>query len=651
MDVTLSDGYTVAVPSLHELRMRSVKAAPTPASVAYSYLRFSSPAQADGDSVRRQTALRESWLKRNPSVKLNTSLTLIDAGVSGYTGKHRTNQKHALATFLDLVERGRVSAGSYLIVENLDRLTRECPVDAIPAVLGLIKAGVRVVQLAPTEVIYDAEMDQGRLMMMLWELSRGHAESKRKSGLCGEAWQAKKQAAREHRTPLGNMCPAWLEVVDGKFRVKADAARAVRRVFELCAAGVGTFGILARLNEEKVPPIGRSGAWERSYVKKLLSGRAVLGEYQPGRGRLRTPEGEPVPGYYPAVVDEKLFHAAQDAMKNRARKSGRPAVGAANPFSGLLTSATDGCPLHVAGSRGHKYLVSAKALQKATGAKWAAFPLDVFRDVVLSKLEELKAVDLFADPGAEKLVTLTKQLADLERKRAAATDQFEADPESAHWQGLVTKYDRECRAAARELVEERQRAANPLSSSWVEAVELMATQEPERLRAALTTVIDGVWCLLIAIAGKKVAAVQVLFKGGSRREYIILHTPHRGSLATGKPAETLVKTFAEAGLSCGDLRKPDEAALLERLILKHAGTAESDDQIDRDAKERQKAAALIGNKTRHHKEPPVPANLPEPSRCDSRDQAGKALGVSGKTVDHATTAAEQEPVRRRRTKK
>ncbi len=62
---------------------------------------------------------------------------------------------------------------------------------------------------------------------------------------------------------------------------------------------------------------------------------------------------------------------------------------------------------------------------------------------------------------------------------------------------------------------------------------------------------------------------------------------------------------------------------------------------DRDAKERQKAAALIGNKTRHHKEPPVQANLPEPSREQARDQAGKALGVSGKTVDHATTVLEK----------
>jgi ParB-like chromosome segregation protein Spo0J len=57
---------------------------------------------------------------------------------------------------------------------------------------------------------------------------------------------------------------------------------------------------------------------------------------------------------------------------------------------------------------------------------------------------------------------------------------------------------------------------------------------------------------------------------------------------------------------------------------------------DRQAKERQKAAAVQGNKSRAGKGSPVPANLPEPGNGDARDQAGKALGVSGKTIDHAT---------------
>ena len=73
-------GYSVGK-ELTDIRRNAVKSAPTANPIAFSYLRFSSPAQAEGDSVRRQTALRDAWLKRNSAVKLDTSLTLIDAGV------------------------------------------------------------------------------------------------------------------------------------------------------------------------------------------------------------------------------------------------------------------------------------------------------------------------------------------------------------------------------------------------------------------------------------------------------------------------------------------------------------------------------------------------------------------------------------------
>ncbi len=170
--------------------------APAGVVTAFSYLRYSSPAQSEGDSVRRQTALRESWLRRHPHVRLDDTLTLEDHGVSGFRGEHRTNRKHALSRFLDEVDRGRVPRGSYLIVENLDRLTREQFEESVPAVLALIKAGVKVVQLSPTEIVYESGMDEGRKLLMIMELSRGHGESERKSVLVGEAYVSVEELAR-----------------------------------------------------------------------------------------------------------------------------------------------------------------------------------------------------------------------------------------------------------------------------------------------------------------------------------------------------------------------------------------------------------------------------------------------------------------------
>jgi hypothetical protein len=96
-----------------------------PASVAYSYIRFSHPDQAKGDSLRRQTEAAADWCQRH-KVNLDTSTTLHDLGKSAYTGEHRKNpDRHGLAAFLKLVESGKVPRGSYLIIENLDRLSRE----------------------------------------------------------------------------------------------------------------------------------------------------------------------------------------------------------------------------------------------------------------------------------------------------------------------------------------------------------------------------------------------------------------------------------------------------------------------------------------------------------------------------------------------
>src|SRR5262245_16140172 len=175
--------YNEVVALLQRIRRFAVKVPKDEADAdGYSYLRYSTLEQSQGDSVRRQLALRDAWLKRNPHVHLDR-YQLLDKGVPSFRGENRKNPKRSLAGFLDRVTRGHVRPGSYLIVENLDRLTREHPKTSIPAVLGLVEAGIKVVQLTPHEVVYDDDMDERDLMGLLWELSRGHGESKRKSGL------------------------------------------------------------------------------------------------------------------------------------------------------------------------------------------------------------------------------------------------------------------------------------------------------------------------------------------------------------------------------------------------------------------------------------------------------------------------------------
>lgn len=150
---------------------------PVPLSnVCISYSRFSSGPQADGDSVCRQTDLREAYLKRHPELKIDASLTMVDAGVSSFRGNHRKDRRNALARFIDMVDRGRIPRGATLLVESIDRLGREHPEDAVPFLLSLVSRGIRIVTLAP-EIVYEQGMDMGRMVMLLMEAFRGTARA------------------------------------------------------------------------------------------------------------------------------------------------------------------------------------------------------------------------------------------------------------------------------------------------------------------------------------------------------------------------------------------------------------------------------------------------------------------------------------------
>jgi DNA invertase Pin-like site-specific DNA recombinase len=557
--------------ALYDETMRyTVRTPPTPAAApvcAYSYLRFSDLRQADGDSVRRQTALRDAWLARQPHVRLDNTL-FLDSGVSGFTKEHRTNPKHALARFLDLAtgERRRVPVGSYLIVENLDRLTRENPVVSIPAVLSLIAAGIRVVQLTPVEIVYDSAMEQHQLMHMLWELSRGYGESKRKSGLCGAVWANKKAEARASRSPHKGHVPAWLELSEGRYRVKAGAAQTIRLIFKLAAQGLGLLLLTRRLNQDGVASFAPSARWTRSYVQKILAGREVLGFYQPHTGhKKRVPDGAPIPGYFPAIVTEVQWHAAQQAKQARQGRTGRPGARQAFLFAGLWRDALDDCPLHAV-TRGdprfrRRYVVSAAAAQGVPGACWRPFPLERLQEALLARLVELRASDLFADPQADQVAALQGQLAEVERRLSLALANFDAEPESATWQAQVTRYDRQKRALLTELAAATYAAGHPLSASWSEAVALMSRDNPDRLRAALLATLEQIPCVIARQGSYRLCACQVWFPGGARRDYLVILQPAVG--AAQQPERYAVATFAQAGLPGRlDLRRQADARQL-----------------------------------------------------------------------------------------
>src|SRR3990167_6261921 len=95
---------------------------------AYSYMRFSTSDQAEGDSFRRQVNEAEKYAA-GIGLTLDESQKFNDLGMSGYKGINRI--EGALKDFIDLVDKGEIPKGSFLIVEHLDRLSREKVSDAL----------------------------------------------------------------------------------------------------------------------------------------------------------------------------------------------------------------------------------------------------------------------------------------------------------------------------------------------------------------------------------------------------------------------------------------------------------------------------------------------------------------------------------------
>jgi DNA invertase Pin-like site-specific DNA recombinase len=558
------------------------KQAAGPAPLAFSYIRFSSPTQADGDSVRRQEDLRGRWLEKVGAV-LDTTLTLKDQGVSAFTGKHRENpDRHALATFLELVRRGRIPRGSYLVVESLDRLSREHIRPALTLLLNLIDAGIRVVQLLPVEAVYDENVEPMALMMAIMELSRGNSESKMKSERVGAAWLKKKQAAAAGTEPLTKRTVAWLRVEGDRFVVDEEKASAVRRVYDLAAAGYGIGLITKRLNVERVPPIARADYWARSYVAKLLANRSVLGEYQPftGRNGKRRTEGAPVPGHFPAIITEAQWHAAHAGMAARKMKGGQLGRQRINLFATLLRDARDGkSPIHIMDKgRGRAALmVPYHAVQGVKGTRMVSFPAEVFEEAVLSMLREINPAEVLPEGNgaAERVVVLTGKVLELEGRIEKVKAQLLDGGEVASLADVLRTLEGRLSHARNDLDEAQRAAASPLSAAWGEcrslADTLAAAPDPEearlRLRSAIRRIVKEGWCLFVARASWRLAAVQLWFTGGKRRDYLILSKPATGGSVGVRPAKWWARSLAEIGAADSlDLRKRGDARKLEKAL-------------------------------------------------------------------------------------
>ncbi|EGT2568500.1 recombinase family protein [Escherichia coli] len=279
---------------------------------AIAYMRFSSPGQMSGDSLNRQRRLITEWLKVNSDYYLDT-VTYEDLGLSAFNGKHA--QSGAFSEFLDAIEHGYILPGTTLLVESLDRLSREKVGEAIERLKLILNHGIDVITLCDNTVYnIDSLNEPYSLIKAILIAQRANEESEIKSSRVKLSWKKKRQDALESGTIMTASCPRWLSLDDKRtaFVPDPDRVKTIELIFKLRMERRSLNAIAKYLNDHAVKNFsGKESAWGPSVIEKLLANKALIGICVPSY-RARGKGISEIAGYYPRVISDDLFYAVQE---------------------------------------------------------------------------------------------------------------------------------------------------------------------------------------------------------------------------------------------------------------------------------------------------------------------------------------------------
>jgi DNA invertase Pin-like site-specific DNA recombinase len=331
---------------------------------AISYARFSTLDQIKGDSLRRQTEGAQSYCDRN-NIELIQDFT--DLGISAFKGKNQ--DEGALSEIIRLAKNGEIEKGTILIVESLDRISRQEINKALRLFLEILESGLDIVTLSDGERHYRHDKTElVDLIVSLVVLSRANEESEIKSKRIASSWKQKRKVARESGKIITSICPAWLKVVNGKFEVIEERKKVVEYIFSMSVTeNLGITAITSRLNNEGIPHWkskhrkSGTGKWSKTYIQKILDNCSVIGQHQPYKtiDDIKIKSGDPIIDYYPAIIPVETYNRHHTMKsKRQCAHSGRPAkVKDYNLFKSLVTCAECGCPMNFKSSGdNYKYL-------------------------------------------------------------------------------------------------------------------------------------------------------------------------------------------------------------------------------------------------------------------------------------------------------
>jgi DNA invertase Pin-like site-specific DNA recombinase len=380
----------------------------------YSYIRFSSQNQVKGDSLKRQKDAFERYCKEK-QLNPDDVVCLEEHGVSAFRGKHR-KLGTTLGNFLELVKQDKIAKGSALVVENMDRLSREDVDTALKQFRGILKAGIQIITLNDGKKYTKENFNTSHQgFHTILQMSRAYKESAIKSERVSMAWATKRGKLAKGKI-LTRKVPLWIKVTkSGKFEIIEEVQKAVQYIFKRKLENVGKAKTMQELNQDKTmwkPPKARpskidpnrmdsrnkQGGWQEGTIQRILKNPEVYGEFQPCKmiNGKRVPEGAPVQNYFPPVVSKATFLRAKELTeRNKSIKgsNGGKTGKATNLFTAICKCCNCGATMHFIDIpievKGEPYLRCSNSRRKAGGCTEKPIQYQEFERIFFEKFDEI----------------------------------------------------------------------------------------------------------------------------------------------------------------------------------------------------------------------------------------------------------------------
>lgn len=321
---------------------------------AYSYIRFSSKKQEQGDSVRRQTELAEQYAHANNLILSDKNFQ--DLGISAF----KEGNRPSLGDMLEAIEKGQIEQGSTIIIESLDRLSRR-GIDVTQQIIkSILQHNVFIASLVDGLLLNrESVNDLVSVIRIALAADLAYKESEKKSQRLRETKGQQRQRALNGEV-INKILPFWLERKQDKI-VFSDRLDTVKRIIELRRKGLGTNKIARTLNDEGHKPL-RSAGWNHTTVGKTINSVALYGAYQTSETTKdrKVILLDIIENYYPAVISKDEFILLQSDQKQN--KPGYKSEH--NAFAGILKHECGGAlvrKFHVVSGKTYQYHVYANA--------------------------------------------------------------------------------------------------------------------------------------------------------------------------------------------------------------------------------------------------------------------------------------------------